>query len=989
MKQVENYEPEVKMVKSVSRKKFFLVSAKGIAALTLGSMIRCSRNKLPDDPGILIGHVISHTHWDRAWYLPFEQFRLRLVQLIQKLLALLENNPGYKFCLDGQTIVLEDYLEIYPGDIERIRNLVKKKQLAVGPFYCQPDQFLITGESLIRNMMIGIRQANELGGVQMEGLLGDNFGHPSQIPQLLQGFGIRSLFTSATRGIPKDKLKNGWVQRWIAPDKRSSVPAYFFGENYANLYYWGFDNFNPREYPTLPPDATEWSLDLARTKLEQVLEIYQSGKLNTRHIFLGNGVDHQEAQPHVPEIIKALNGKQGKIHLLHSSYEELMDAVLEERKELPEIEGPLGDDNLFGTMTSRIYLIQDYTRIASSTEMLTEPLLALADIFGSGHRVFRESHHYGFTFNPGQNWPGFPYYPKGQMEYVWKLLLKNAPHDDICGCSVDATHRDMENRFKRAEEITTLLWKDAFLVLAGRLLEHEPDSSFPKLIVFNPHPFPWTERITARVSLQDVYDPERIRVTDENGRELIFAVDDAVIKEYPQWDGNDFNEQMMFKGLELNLSFQPSLEPCSFSVFSIDTHPNPSGTRKNTRDSLPKVTENHDSVEVENSFYRICILRNGTFDLYDKELKKTYRRLGALEDVEDIGDSYTFRRFKNPAPPVTSEKIKGTLRVIAHDEISTKIEVSFELDLPAALDSTRESRDTKLVPSPVKMLFEIPHYRKGGRLTFELENQARDHHLLMYFPAGVKASEFLYDSKFDLSTYPVGYEKARLDSIAIASSSPDDAFGLVVDCPTIVRSRHGKDGEIEFGWTIVRAVDHVNASIPLEYWAAFEAQCLRKIIRRIEWCTGSFEDVRSLSLRLRRITQVAPPVLSLKPSKKNQYQDSVYTTLRLDPVSMIEIEGKDIQLSAWKKAEDHPGWIVRVYSLGEKEIECLIRAPLPIKEVYLTDLNEQPGEKLSGSSKTGFSFGLRPKEIKTLLLVLDEKALAAYMNKKQGVVRDL
>ena len=59
--------------------------------------------------------VVSHTHWDREWYLPFEAFRARLVRMMDALLDLLDRDPEYKhFVLDGQTIPLDDYLEIRP-----------------------------------------------------------------------------------------------------------------------------------------------------------------------------------------------------------------------------------------------------------------------------------------------------------------------------------------------------------------------------------------------------------------------------------------------------------------------------------------------------------------------------------------------------------------------------------------------------------------------------------------------------------------------------------------------------------------------------------------------------------------------------------------------------------------------------------------------------------------------------------------------------------
>ena len=41
-------------------------------------------------------HVVSHTHWDREWYLTHEQFRLRLVALVDRLLDLMESRPDYE-----------------------------------------------------------------------------------------------------------------------------------------------------------------------------------------------------------------------------------------------------------------------------------------------------------------------------------------------------------------------------------------------------------------------------------------------------------------------------------------------------------------------------------------------------------------------------------------------------------------------------------------------------------------------------------------------------------------------------------------------------------------------------------------------------------------------------------------------------------------------------------------------------------------------------
>ena len=138
-----------------------------------------------------IMYVIAHTHWDREWYAPFQHFRIRLVRLMDKLLHLLEHNPDYThFNLDGQTVLLWDYVEIRPENRGRLEEYVSAGRLGVGPWFILPDEFLVSGESLVRNLQLGHRIAAEFGHVQKAGYIPDTFGHISQLPQILRGFDI-------------------------------------------------------------------------------------------------------------------------------------------------------------------------------------------------------------------------------------------------------------------------------------------------------------------------------------------------------------------------------------------------------------------------------------------------------------------------------------------------------------------------------------------------------------------------------------------------------------------------------------------------------------------------------------------------------------------------------------------------------------------------------------------------------------------------------
>ncbi len=136
-------------------------------------------------------HVVPHTHWDREWYKPFQYFRVKLVYVIDRIMDILESNEDFQyFLLDGQTIVLEDYLQIKPENEGRLQELIQAGRLVVGPWYVQPDAFAPDGESLIRNLLLGIGMAEDFGKSMMVGYLPDTFGHSGQLPHILKGFGI-------------------------------------------------------------------------------------------------------------------------------------------------------------------------------------------------------------------------------------------------------------------------------------------------------------------------------------------------------------------------------------------------------------------------------------------------------------------------------------------------------------------------------------------------------------------------------------------------------------------------------------------------------------------------------------------------------------------------------------------------------------------------------------------------------------------------------
>lgn len=148
--------------------------------------------------------VYHHTHWDREWWTTRRDFSVRLADLIDRLLDVLDADPTFTtFVLDGQTVVLEDYLELRPEQRERLVARTREGRIHVGPWYVLADTLIPSGESAIRNLWLGRRMAQALDvPLTQVGYLPDQFGHAAQLPQVLRGFGIEGAVVWRGFGAP-------------------------------------------------------------------------------------------------------------------------------------------------------------------------------------------------------------------------------------------------------------------------------------------------------------------------------------------------------------------------------------------------------------------------------------------------------------------------------------------------------------------------------------------------------------------------------------------------------------------------------------------------------------------------------------------------------------------------------------------------------------------------------------------------------------------
>jgi len=371
--------------------------------------------------------IVPHTHWDREWYQPFQTFRLRLVELLDGLLPQLESDPSFThFLLDGQMAAVDDYVAVRPQEADRLRRLVASGRVAVGPWYVLPDEFLVSGETLIRNLQLGLDRAGAYGGAMEVGYLPDMFGHVAQMPQLLRQAGLEHAVV--WRGVPSAVERTAF--RWSAPDG-STVRAEYLPVGYANG-------------AAVPDDAKRLLARVAAHEAELGPLLPPGAPL-----LWMNGADHRGAQPFLGRVVAEVNGLTDDYRLTISplaDYLALADG-LTPTEQLPAWTGELRSgaraNLLMGVASNRVDVKQAAARAERALERLAEPLCAL--------------------FLDRSAWP------VSVLRLAWLEVVRNAAHDSVCACSADEVVDTVLTRYAEARQVADGLAARALAELGASL----------------------------------------------------------------------------------------------------------------------------------------------------------------------------------------------------------------------------------------------------------------------------------------------------------------------------------------------------------------------------------------------------------------------------------------------------------------------------------------------------------------------------------------
>jgi alpha-mannosidase len=381
--------------------------------------------------------LVPHTHWDREWYEPFDRFRERLIEMMDVLIELADREPGFAhFHLDGQAALIDDYLEARPARESDVRRLAKEGRISVGPWYTQMDEFLVSGESHIRNLEWGMARARELGAAApIAGYLPDQFGHIGQMPQILQRGGLGRAVV--WRGVPSAVDRTAF---WWEGADGSRVLTEYLAFGYSIGAHVGQCQ-----------DAE--SLRIALAQAAEWIRPYSP----RRRLLLTVGTDHTVPAARLAPLLEDVNRDGG----LQAQIGSLSDYLRSEEPagELPAWRGELRSAArahlLPNVYSARVDQKRRRGRVEALVERYAEPLAALV--------------------------PGFAW-PEEELRRAWRLLLWNGAHDSVCGCSVDKVARDVDARFDEAEALATQIRDDALQSLASRM-------SATGWMYFNPSPF--------------------------------------------------------------------------------------------------------------------------------------------------------------------------------------------------------------------------------------------------------------------------------------------------------------------------------------------------------------------------------------------------------------------------------------------------------------------------------------------------------------------
>ncbi|AZN39839.1 alpha-mannosidase [Paenibacillus albus] len=892
-------------------------------------------------------HVISHTHWDREWYMPYEAHHAKLIQTMDQLLDIMDQDPDYKsFYLDGQTIVLDDYLQVYPEKREKLVQLVQEGRLSAGPWYILQDEFLTSSEANVRNMQIGHRDARAFGPVSKLGYFPDSFGNMGQAAQLCKQAGITTAVFG--RGVRATGFNNSVAEAgdlespfsemyWESPDGSRVLGILF-----ANWYH------NGMEIPEEPEAARRyWDNAIANA----------SKFASTPHLLFMNGCDHQPPQANLSAALRTARELYPDYEFIHSNYDDYTKAV---QASLPEslstIQGELrgqrtdGWFTLVNTASARVYIKQLNQQGQTILEKVAEPLAAFAQSAGRP-------------------------YPHGLLNYAWRTLMQNHPHDSICGCSVDEVYHEMKTRFEKSKGVAASVIADS----AAHLSEQVDTSGFASIsaaaapfVVYSTSGYSASGVVTVELELERRYfkhgetpDATAAFVAEQStadgylvnhtGERIDFTVVDKGVRFNYDLPSDRFRQPYFARVIEVTFE-AASLPAMGYSTFAWVP-----GEAATAAAPASLITQPN---TLENDSLRVAIEADGSLTLLDKRTGQTFTGLGYYENVGDIGNEYIFKQ-PNGDQAITTQGLPASIVQVEDTAYRAAFEITHTFEIPESADERLQAeiatmipfldrkaqRSSKLVTMKIVTRVSLSRSESGVRVHARISNPAKDQRLRVLFPSDVTASTHFADSIFEVAERQTQPEvEWQNPSNAQHQSAFVDVHqagrGLTIANKGLNEYEVLRDGKGTIAVTMLRSVGELGD------WGVFatpEAQCLGD--NEAEWMIiphggEGADEVAGASDRFAAYQQAYGFQVPLTVSQTGVHSGSLPAQHSLLSWSTTGASG--LALSSLKVSEDRGDWIARWYNLSGQPAELTVSSPSH-REFYPSNILEDASDARLGN----------------------------------------
>ncbi|MER6006887.1 glycoside hydrolase family 38 C-terminal domain-containing protein [Nonomuraea angiospora] len=888
--------------------------------------------------------VVPHTHWDREWYEPFQRFRLRLVALLDEVLDTMEREPAYHFTLDGQLACVDDYLEVRPENRDRIAALVESGRLAVGPWQILLDEFLCSGENIVRNLELGMSRADKLGGAMPVGYLPDMFGHTAQMPQILRKAGL--LHACVYRGVPSSVTTDAFA--WVAPDGTALRTQYLPAGGYGNGAHLFSDSAGLAERAAaFVTTMREW-----HGPEGALLAMY--------------GTDHSAPVRGLPEMVAAIGARMDTLSGYIGKYSGEVDG-------LPRVEGELRSharaNILPGVISVRAHVKQAMGRAERMVERYAEPLATLW----------------------GAEWPG------RFLDMAWWRLVDASGHDSVTGCGVDDTAQQVAARIAEAEHLGQAV-RD---MVTARLAASVPSDG---VLLVNPTPAarrgvvvvdvagtdPLVDPSDAPVPVQPLeYAPtllldeemdaataltfvhgtelygQHITAWSVEGETLTFTVarETSAVIDLDDLRAATGGVRRVRILAEPRRTVAALVEVPPLGHTSIRPVPREQVHGSPAGEGRPAPTPVRGDEEVlDNGLLRVAIAGDGTLTLVGAD-GTTVTGAGRIVDGGDVGDTY------NHAPPaddlLVSEPSSVETELICSGPLVAAVDVRRTYRWPASgdgIDGAPElpapSRAPRTEEIVVTTRVELRAGEPYARLRVEFDNRCADHRVRLHVPLPAPATESHAEGQFAVVTRGLTSEGGCGETpLPTFPASSWVAAGGVAALLEHVTEYEVSDGELAL--TLLRSVAYLSRN--------------RNALRpepagpQLPTPAAQSRGIRSVSLALMPYAEswqeVVPQAETFRHDLLVVPGQGDRASALPDPASGLSVTGDGVVMTSLRMRDDRQE--LRVVALTPAATEAVIEGAFT--EARHADLRGRPGDRLPVADGV-LRLALKPWEIATVQL---------------------